>query len=116
MDKKDMRNFDMWVQKRYGHLALYNMILLLLALLRSAGYFHPYYTLSINIIVVVALVLAVVLLDARSKHLYIAALMFWIITYFFRISGVEVWAERGAIYAYQSLVIATVISFFEKRK
>ncbi len=111
-----MKKFDTWVQKRYGHLALYNVILLLLVLTRSAGYFHPYYILSVNFIVIVALILAVFLLGAQSKQLYITALVFWIITYFFRVGGIEVWAERGAIYAYQSLIIAAVISFFEKRK
>lgn len=103
------KNFKLWVESHYFKIALFNIILILLVLLRSAGYFEPLFPLSINLIVFFSLILAILLLSAGSKSMFIVSLIFWLIATLFKIVNINVWAERAALYSYQALVVGMVL-------
>lgn len=107
------KDFRTWGKKNYYRLIVFNLILIVLFLLRSAGYFSPYWLISINFIVIFSLVLSAILLGVKSNFLFLIAFVFWLIAAVFKIFFIEVWAERSAIYVYQALVIATVFLFIE---
>lgn len=111
--KKWTKKSKNWILPKYFNLIIYNLILLFLFLLRSAGYFHPFFEISVNIVVIVALVLSVILLGARSTQLFAVALVFWLFAGFLRLVGVNIWAERTAIYVYQALTLGAVILAIE---
>lgn len=103
-----------WLEVRYQKIAIFNIVLVMLVLLRSAGYFEPFFIISINFIVFFSLILSVILLSLDSKFMFFMALMFWIFAAFIKISGIDIWAERAAIYAYQALVIGALLFIFER--
>src|SRR5688572_5215411 len=82
-----------WSKLKYSQLFVFNVIVIMLVLLRSAGYFDPFFSITINFIAFTGLVLAVILLDARSKLLFLVALVFWILAAVLRLAAIEVWAE-----------------------
>lgn len=112
LDKEKIM-FKRWVTGHYFQIALFNMITIVLFLLYSAGYFRPYFAITINFIVLIMLILSVVLLQAKSLFLFIVSLSFWIFAAFLRMVGIEVWAERTSIYVYESLVIAGIVMIVE---
>jgi membrane-bound ClpP family serine protease len=122
--KKDINNlknnfglkFKKWISDYNYRLILFNIIIVFLFLLRSAGYFQPYFPISVNFIVIVGLVLSVVLLGAKSNLVFYATLLFWIFAAFLKIVGIDVWSERTGIYAYESLVFGVILFLFENIK
>lgn len=108
-------NFKFWTESHYFKIALFNIILILLLLLRSAGYFEPYFLLSINTIVFISMLLSIILLDSNSKSMFITAGIFWLITAIFRVAEINVWAERAALYSYQALVIGILLMILENK-
>lgn len=108
--------FKFWSESHFVRIALFNIIMVLLLLLRSAGYFEPYFLLSINLIIFIGMLLGVVLLNANSKAMFIISLVFWILTACLRIAAINVWAERSALYSYQALVIGVVLLIFENKQ
>lgn len=98
-----------WVADHYFNLIIFHGLVLLLFLLRSAGYFNPFLPISVNFIVLTSLVLSVFILGARSRAIFIIALAFWLFAGLIRIMQIEVWAERTAIYAYESLVLGVIL-------
>lgn len=99
-----------WVQDHYLNLAIFNIILLLMILLRSAGYFEPVFSLSINFIILTTIILSVILLGADSKVIFAIAIFFLIASIPFRlVSYLEVWAERTSIFAYEAVVIGVIL-------
>lgn len=113
MKEQRIEAFRNWVKEHYFQLSIFNMILVMLLLLRSAGYFEPYLALSVNLIVFIALIGMVVLFRARVKSLIIATVFFWIFAGILKILGVDIWAERTAIYAFEALLIAIVLLIIE---
>lgn len=113
MREEQLEIFRNWVRDHYFQLSIFNMILVMLLLLRSAGYFEPYLALSINLIVFIALVGMVTLFRARVKTLIIVTIFFWLFAGVLKILGVDVWAERTAIYAFEALLIAIVLLIIE---
>lgn len=103
-----------WIIDHYLQLAVFNGILILLVLLRSASYFEPYFPITINLIYVISLTLSIVLLGMRSKGAFILALVFWVLAGFLRVVNIEVWGQRSAIYSYEALVIGLVLMVFER--
>src|SRR5581483_7337411 len=95
-------------------LILFNIIVVFLFLLRSAGYFQPFFPISVNFIVIVALLLSIFLLGARSRIIFIVVILFWIFAGALRVLKIDVWAERTGIYAYESLVIGCLVFIFER--
>lgn len=115
--KKYIEEFNkkssVWGHSHYVRLAIFNTLLFLLVLLRIAGYFHPFFIVTVNVVVMVALIAAVILLDARSKTMFFVALITWLFAAFLRIVKIEVWAERTAVYTFQALVIGTILLIYE---
>lgn len=100
--------------KDYNHnLIIFNLIIVFLFLLRSAGYFQPYFPISVNFIVITGLVLSVIFLGANSKLIFLTTLIFWIFAGFLAILKIDVWAERTGIYAYESLSFGVLLFFIE---
>lgn len=103
-----------WIIGHYLQLAIFNGVLILLVLLRSAGYFEPYFPITINLIYIISLALSIILLGMKSKGAFILALVFWVLAGFLRIVNIEVWAQRAAVYSYEALVIGLVLMVFER--
>lgn len=114
--KKRLNTFKTWALNRIFGLFIFNLTVIMLMLLHTAGYFAPFFPLTINVIVMVALILAVLLLGIGSNTLFFLGLFFWIFAAFLKLVGVEVWAERTAIYSYQSLILALALFIIEIRK
>lgn len=105
--------FSDWAKERMPGLFVFNLLMMVLLLLKSAGYFHPYLPLTINVVFVIAMVLAVCLLGANSRAIFILAVLFWILAGWFGVWKINIWAERSAIYAYQAMVIGVVLVLVE---
>lgn len=104
---------DTWSKDHLMGLFVFNLLIILLLLLRSGGYFSPYFVISINTVVFMALVGSIILIKARSQAILLIALLFWIFALFLRLLGVEVWAERTSIYTYQALFLGVVLIILE---
>jgi hypothetical protein len=102
-----------WALEYNFRLILFNIILVFLFLLRSAGYFQPYFPISVNFIVIVGLVLSVVLLNLKSREIFLVVIVFWVFAGFLRVMRIDVWAERTGIYAYESLLFAVILFLLE---
>lgn len=109
-----------WGELHYLQLALFNVVLVALLLLRSAGYFEPYFGITINSIFLIALILSIFLLGTRSKGAFAVALAFWLFAAILKLVKIDVWAERNAIYSFQALVVGVALlvweSLFDKEK
>lgn len=106
-------NFQNWVRTRYFQLSLFNILILILVLLRSAGYFEPFFLITINTIVLLGLIMAVFLLGVGSKLMFSAALVFWIFASLLKIVKIDVWAERASVYFFQALIIGVILLVIE---
>ena len=113
ISQKQISKIYDWAQSRVLGLFILNFVIMFLVVLRSAGYFLPYFPITINFIVFIGLILAILLLSIRSRALFIISLVFWIITAVFRIMGIETWAERASIYAFQALIVGLVVFIIE---
>lgn len=110
---ENLEELKKWGEKNIFGLFIFNISIMLLILLRSAGYFAPFFPLTINFIVFVALILSVFLLGLRSKGIFLVGLILWILSGLLRILNIDVWAERSAIYMYQSLIIGVFLIIIE---
>ena len=86
---------------------------ILLFLLHSVGYFNPFLPITVNLIVLIVFFLSIFLLGAKSEAFFVAALFFWTITGFFKLVQVNVWAERSAIYVFESLLFGVILLLWE---
>jgi|SRR3989344_4025150 len=98
-----------WATQHFFNIFVFHGIVIIMFLLRSAGYFHPFLPISINLIVLTSLVLSIFILGARSRAMFLIALAFWLFAGFIRVVQIEVWAERTAIYAFESLVLGVIL-------
>lgn len=105
-----------WVRSHQIQLAVFNVLIVMLVLIRSAGYFHPFFVLSVNFIVLTGLIAAIFLLGASARALFLVTLAFWIFAAFLKVIKIDVWAERTSIYTYQALVLGVVLSIIESIK
>lgn len=118
---KKLRNYyrqrfsrvQFWTQKKIFGLFVFNLLVMLLIVLRSAGYFSLYFPITINFIVFSSLILAIILLEMKSRSLFVIALIFWVLTAFLRIVNIDVWAQRAAIYTFQALLVGLVLFMIE---
>lgn len=103
-----------WVISHYIQIAIFNGILLLLVLLRSAGYFHPILDLSINLIVFIAIFLAIIFFRADSRIILLISVLFLILSIPFKFTSIlEVWAERTTIYAFEAMILGFIMLIIE---
>lgn len=100
-----LKKTDKWVT--------FNIALMFAFLLRSAGYFSPYLPISVNMIVVFALILSVVLLKANYKTFFMAGILFWAFAGLLGMLKVNVWAERTTVYVFESLVLGVILLTWE---
>ena len=107
------KKIAVWASSHFVNLAMFNTLLVILVLLHSAKYFDPFWTISINVIVLISLIASVFLLGARSRSLFIISLLFWFFAGGIRILGINVWAERISIYTFQSFFIGVLLFFIE---
>lgn len=110
---KIKKKISRWVNTHYINLAIFNTILVILALLNNAKYFDPYWLITVNIIVLLSLILSIILLGANSTSLFIITMLFLTSAGTMRILGVLVWAERISIYVFESLFLSILLLFFE---
>lgn len=108
-----LNRMDIWSKDHLIGLFVFNLLIILLLLLRSGGYFLPYFVISINTVVFIALMGSIVLLGAHSGAIFLIGLFFWIFAFLLRILGVEVWAERTSIYTYQTLLLGVLLIILE---
>ena len=97
-----------WVQKKHFQLAIINVLLMILVLLSSAGYFAPYFPITINVIVIFGVLASIFLLKLDSRFAFGVALIFWVLAALFRSFRIIPWAERTAIYSFEALAIGTI--------
>lgn len=102
-----------WSKDHFVGLFLFNGIILLLVLLSNAGYFSPFFPITINVIVLASLILAVILLGVSSRVIFLISLIFLIIALIFLFLDIRVWSERTMIYVFQSYVLGVVLLFIE---
>lgn len=105
-----------WFGEHLWGLAVLNIVLMLMVLLRSAGYFDPYFPLTINLIIFLTVVLSIFLLSFRDRELFVIATAFLILSGVFRLFEINIWAERASIYMYQAILLAVVLIFVENIK
>lgn len=105
--------FSNWFEARKLKIFVFNIVIMILVVLHSAGYFQPYFLISINLIVIVGLLLAIFLLEAGSNVMYAGSLILLIVCLLFKIFRIDVWSERISIYFFESLSIGVFVSFFE---
>src|SRR5688572_17170247 len=108
--------FKKWISDYNYRLIIFNIIIVFLFLLRSAGYFHPYFPISVNFIVIFGLVLSVILLGAKSNLIFGVTLAFWLFAGSLELLGIYVWAERTGIYAFESLLFGVVLFLIENTR
>jgi len=101
------------IPKRIDKWVLFNIALMSAFLLRSAGYFSPYLLISVNMIVVFALMLSIFLLKASYKTMFITALFFWVFAGLLGTLKINVWAERTTVYVFESLVLGVILLTWE---
>jgi hypothetical protein len=115
-DNNKIRNeINRWAKENFLGLVILNLLLMLLVLLRSAGYFLPYLYLTINIIVFLSVVMAKVFLNASSRLIFLIALLFLIFAAFLKLFQIEIWAERSAIYTFEVFLFGVIVLIFETR-
>lgn len=111
--EKNIPQIKSWTAAHYLNLALFNLILIILVLLRSAGYFDPYFPITIHLIVFITLILLVFLLGVNSKFLFVLTCVLWIFVAFLKLVGIDVWAERTSVYAFEVMVVGVTLFLTE---
>lgn len=109
---KNFQNFETLIKQRMLGLFAFNLILMILILMRSADYFLPFFPLSINFIVLICFVISIPLLGVRDKTLFFIALLLWIFAALLKLLKIDVWAERTVVYSFEALVVGMTILLF----
>lgn len=110
---KFMQLWRKWLREHYLNFGIFNVILVLLVLLRSAGYFHPYFPISVNFIVMFMLFASVFLLNVNSTTVFVIFIVFWIFASILKMLNIDIWSERTGVYAFQALFLACLLLIFE---
>jgi hypothetical protein len=107
------KNAKSWATKYIVGLFIFNILIAILLLLHSAGYFYPFFTITINLIVLFCLISSIFLLGVRDKVLFLFSFIFWIFAASLKILYIDIWAERTTVYAFESLVVGILILIVE---
>jgi hypothetical protein len=113
MRKELIQKVNTWFKNNQGKIGFFNIFVMILVVLRSAGYFHPYYPITVNFIVFVSVVVAVVLFNLKSKAVILLSIAFWVFAAGIRILHVDVWAERTTIYVFQTFIVGVILLISE---
>lgn len=107
------KNLAIWVSGHYINLAIFNVLIVILVLLHSAKYFDPFWTITVNVVVFVSLIASVLLLGVGSRMMFLISLLFLLFAGFMKVVGISVWAERIAVYMFESFSLAFLLLFIE---
>ncbi|MBI3397345.1 hypothetical protein HY045_02615 [Candidatus Woesebacteria bacterium] len=102
-----------WIFKHLSGLFVFNLSLLMMVLLNTAGYFKPFYYIGINTIFFLTMILGILLLDLRTKSMFTISLFFLVFAAFLKIVKVDVWADRASIYFFEALIFGLILMVFE---
>lgn len=116
MFKKIQSDLQQWSNSHIFRMLIFNTVLVFLVLMRSAGYFLPFFGISVNFIVMSMLILSIFLLGAKSKSMFLIAFLFWLFAGLMKVLKIDIWAERTAIYTFEALVVGLILIFFENFK
>ncbi len=105
-----------WAQSHIANLFIFNLLLLLLLLLHSIGYFDPFLKITASFIIVFAMIASVVLLGLKTQGMIVITLIFWGITLAFKLLGIDIWAERLGVYTFYSLLLSIILFIIEAFK
>lgn len=97
--------FREWADKHLAGLFVFNLLVLLLIMLQSIGYFDPFLKITATLVIVIAMILSIFLLGVRTNGIVILTLIFWFIGFVFKIFKIDIWAERLGIYTFYSLLL-----------
>lgn len=114
--KKIQLDLQQWSNSHIFKMLIFNTVLVFLVLMRSAGYFLPFFGISVNFIVMSMLILSIFLLGAKSKSMFLIAFLFWLFAGLMKVLKIDIWAERTAIYTFEALVVGLILIFFENFK
>lgn len=98
-----------WSTENLPGMLLFNLIIIILVLLHTAGYFLPYFFISINFIFFTGLILAPLILRVNFEALFLLAILFWLSSCILMSFNINAWAERSSIYSFQALFVAVVV-------
>lgn len=111
--KKIQLDLQRWSNSHIFKMLIFNTILVFLVLIRSAGYFLPFFEISVNFIVMSMLILSIFLLGSNSRSMFVIAFLFWLFAALMKVLKIDIWAERTAIYTYEALLVGLVLLIFE---
>jgi hypothetical protein len=106
-------NYQQWFFKKAPMFFLYNVFMMILVLMHSVGYFNPFFTISINVIVLTAIILAVIMMRLPSTFVFVCTSLFWAIAAFFQLAHIDIWAERAGTYAFESFLVGSCVFLIE---
>ena len=104
---------DKWAKSHLVGLFIFSISISLLVLLNTAEYFKPFFFLGINVIFLIGLLLSTFLLGARSKSMFLISMIFLFFASFLKVVNIDIWAERTAVYTFQSLLLGTILLITE---
>ncbi len=107
------KNLSLWISKRYVNLAVFNGLVVILVLLRSAEYFDPFWRITVNVVIFVSLVASILLLGVGSRAMFSISLLFFLFAGFMKIIKISVWAERITVYMFESFLLGFLLLFIE---
>jgi hypothetical protein len=113
---KIVKEIENWGKENTFKLLIFNTVLAFLILMRSAGYFLPFFGISINFIVLFLLVLSIFLLKAKSQSMFVMSLAFFLFAFILKLLKIDIWAERTTIYTFEALIIGTILLITESFK
>lgn len=113
--EKVERSIRVWVGKNLVGIFIFNLTVVVMVLLNTAQYFKPFFYLGINSIFFLSLILAVALLRARTKAMFIISIIFLLFAAFLKVVKIDVWADRASIYFYQAFLIGLVLLLISKK-
>lgn len=106
---RQSKDFGNLINSKIFGLFTFNVILMILVLMRSADYFKPFFPLSIHIIVLLCLIISIPLLGVRDKALFFISLLLWFFSGLLKVLHIDVWAERTVIYSFEALVMGMIL-------
>lgn len=109
-------NFNDWSRENFLGLILFNILFMLLVLLRSAGYFAPYLYITINMIILICIVMTSFFLRLDSRFIFFIALVFLLFAAFLKLFTIDLWAERSIIYSFEAFVFGVLLYIYETLK
>lgn len=114
--KKIYNDSQEWGNLHLFKMLIFNTILVFLVLMRSAGYFLPFFGISINFIVIIMLVFSIFLLNSNSRSMFLIAFLFWLFATLMKVLKIDVWAERTAIYTFEAMIVGFILLIKESFK